>query len=143
MITIIEYECEICGARYSARRAAEQCEKRGVTLDASVRWPIGLLVNGSSFYKDITFGVAEVGPLRSYDAHVQSGEWVTASWAWRDNGYGDNTGGERCTAVQPYLHANTDTDAPHFKRAVAWLRDNNVTPLIIKDGKIAIYDAVL
>lgn len=134
--TVVRYECEICGLQYSKMNDAIDCEERGYGRE----YPIGCIYGDhtkGAFYKNITFAVAENRIGKGIRAHLNDG----CSWACRDNGSGDSLGNQRCGSshldLTYYNDKKLDQNAPHFKRMVAWLKNQNI-PVTIWNGKEAV-----
>ena len=124
MVTKIEeWECDICNRRFTSQEQAMLCEEKGLAPD----YPVGLLFQNYPFYKEITFAVAGTKKDRHY-------QYISA-WACRDNGYGDDLGDRKCGHPHSKLCSPPLlTDEPHFKRMVAWLKEQGITPMCF-DGE--------
>ena len=131
MKKLVEWQCEICGGRYSEKKWAEKCEASGKAIE----YPIGCIYGNhekGAFYENITFAVATNHTWR----HMNEG----ASWACRDTGAGDSLGKSMCSGNSLSLRehdAKIDRNAPHFKRMVKWLQENNI-PVTVWDGSKAV-----
>lgn len=132
---VIKYKCIICGYKYDKMESAIECFERG----PGEEYPIGCIYGSHKsdrLYQNITFAVA-VNNIKSggylYDGHTNLG----ASWACRDNGYGDSLGKEMCSGNSLHLseyHADIDHTQQHFKRMVNWLRKNQIE-ITVWDGE--------
>lgn len=127
--TITRYQCEICGGTYSTAKEARGCEAQGI--DPS--YPVGLLSqeDKDGFYgPKLAFALAELHP---------HGHYATASlWACRDNGAGDSLGEYTCgsgNSYRPEEFREWWLKTPPMKRLIAWLRSQNITPMVWVKGK--------
>lgn len=128
MIKITEWQCDICGRRYTSKGLAKECEENG----AAVEYPIGTIYGNhekGAFYENITFAVA----TNDTKNHINTG----GSWACRDTGYGDSLGESMCGGNSLNLNdydAKLDFEHPTFKRMVEYLKSQGI-PIYIWDGK--------
>jgi hypothetical protein len=125
-----QYQCEVCGSRYSTKEETTLCELRKAPI-----YPIGLIYGNHSrdaFYKDITFAVAE----NKIHEHYNNGGF----WACRDNGYGDSLDEELCCGGSLFLgeyDGKIDVNHATFKRMVEYLKRKNIK-ITVWDGSKAI-----
>ncbi len=137
MKKIIQYQCEGCGRRFMDEQDALDCEARG----EAPNYPIGCVFGNhekDAFYKDITFAVAQKRQSKkgTFDYHHND----LSLWACRDNGAGDSLGESMCGGAHSTLSeydGRIDFDAPHFKRMIKWLKEQNI-PITVWDGKEAV-----
>lgn len=130
-----QYQCEICNDKYENIRSAITCENQGV----GPTYPIGMVFGNhrkNSMYKRITFSIAKV----LYSGHHND----SALWACRDmkNFFekNDSLGNDMCGGGFVNLNksdSNLNFKSPHFKRMVAYLKENKI-PITIWNGEKAI-----
>jgi len=123
--TLTLYECEICGNTYPDLSSAIKCEARG----HAPQYPVGTIFGDNTkdtLYEHIVFAVRS----NRADRHLN---WRT-HWVCRDmpdvgDGLGDDFCGDEINPLAEY-QANIDQDMPAFKRLVAWLKSQGITPRI-------------
>lgn len=134
----VQYQCEICGAKYNLERNALHCEAQVIP-----NYTIGLIFGDASdatnhHSHNLTFCVAEY----STDKHQND----SALWACRDNGAGDSLGTELCGGMGLHLvkhDAVKDFWQPTFQRMVAYLSTIDVTPLVWDGTKEVPYEGLV
>lgn len=136
MKTITQYQCEICGIRYTNAADAEACEQQPMPFNP----PIGMMFGdhrAGAFYEKITFAVSHVVPV----AHG----FNVYGWAARDNKYGDTYGSYGCCGsggwgiFYPGKNHNAllNPNHPTFKRMVKYLQEAKV-PITVWNGQTAV-----
>ncbi len=126
------YSCDICGGKFHAREAAEQCEAKGIP--AKSKLPIGLMYGDhrvGAFYERITFCIAPGG-------RVEGHYWHGLAYACRDNQNGDSLGKDKGGKCEARIHGEQHlcTKAPHFRRMVEFLKSQGIQPTILKGAEV-------
>ena len=111
---IIEYECEICGDKYSTKEDAEDCESKGLPE----LYPIGMIF--SLGYENMLFAVIKQN-VKAYGHHHS---YLTH--ACRDTNIGDNIFGQYCGFDSWHKISEPDTSLPCYQRIYKVLKDNNI-----------------
>ncbi len=132
MKIITKYECEICKTQYEKEEDAFNCETRGHDKE----YKIGTLI-AQDFYKNIIFVL-----MRNRSENHLNWKYY---WAFRDTKVGDTIGKEFCTGdINPFTKYHKieekDKEIPAFKRAIEYLKEQNITPYIWDGEKEVKYD---
>lgn len=138
MITILEYQCEICRQRYPTVEQALYCERTG-RFDPT-QFKVGIMWEYNHNGYVGVFALPKDG-AQEYEQYGHLGTIV--SWACRAAGHiGDTLGDNRCgdgsllrsdpaSMKKFYAYHNLTKDhvgGPEFKRMVNWLKSQNIVP---------------
>lgn len=138
MITILEYQCEICRVRYPTAEQAIYCEGTGRFDPTQFRVGVMWEHNHNGYVG--VFALPADG-AREYQRQGHLGTIV--SWACRAPEFpGDTLGDDRCgngslyrsdpkSIKKFYAYHNLTTNhvgGPEFKRMVNWLKSQNIVP---------------
>jgi hypothetical protein len=144
MITLIEYQCEICNRKYLDAQSALECEAKG--LANTETYPIGLMYEHHHNGYVGMFCIAEVTPSE-YNKHYVN----ISSWACRMPGFPPfSLGKEKCGGSLDYIGTSSEAFAQfisyhkvtkdkigtkEYNLMVDYLRKAGITPQYYNESK--------